>query len=67
MTGGDTHAGLFRYLMARCDGGLDRTIRVVATRVPGKGIWIAEWSAHDAGNCAGKSDTTTPRDILNAI
>jgi hypothetical protein len=49
---GDTHEGLFRYLMARCDGGVDRTIQSVSSRVPGKEIWITEWSAHDAGSYA---------------
>ena len=52
LPGGSTHEGLFRYLMARCDGGVDRTIGSVAARVPGKEIWITEWSAHGAGNWA---------------
>ena len=50
--GGDTHEGLFRYLMARCDGGVDRTIQSVSSRAPNKEIWITEWSANGAGNYA---------------
>ena len=40
LPGGDTHDGLFRYLMARCNGGVDRTIKSVSARVLGKEIWI---------------------------
>lgn len=58
---GDTSEGLFRYLMARCDGGVDRAISSVTSRVPGKGIWITEWSAHGAGNWARRgADPVTP-------
>lgn len=61
LPGGGTHEGLFRHLMARCDGGVDRTIRSVAARVPGKEIWITEWSAHGAGNWARSgADPVTP-------
>ncbi len=61
LPGGGTHEGLFRYLMARCDGGVDRTIGSVATRVPRKEIWITEWSAHGAGNWATSgADPVTP-------
>lgn len=61
LSGGGTHEGLFRYLMARCDTGVDRTIRSVATRVAGKEIWITEWSAHGAGNYARRGpDPVTP-------
>jgi hypothetical protein len=52
LPGGDTHAGLFRYLMARADGGVDRTIESVSSRVPGKEIWVTEWGANGAGNWA---------------
>jgi hypothetical protein len=52
LPGGGSHEGLFRYLMARCDGGVDRTIGSVTARVPGKEIWITEWSAHGAGSWA---------------
>ena len=61
LPGGGTHAGLFRYLMARCDGGVDRTINSVAARVPGKELWITEWSAHGAGDWARSgADPITP-------
>jgi len=52
LPGGDSHEGLFRYLMARCDGGVDRAIQSVSSRVPGKEVWITEWSAHGAGDYA---------------
>ena len=52
LPGGDTHAGLFRYLMARGDGGVDRTIAGIGSRVPGKEIWVTEWGANGAGNWA---------------
>ena len=52
LPGGDTHAGLFRYLMARGDGGVDRTIAGISSRVPGKEIWVTEWGANGAGNWA---------------
>jgi hypothetical protein len=58
---GNTHAALFRYLMARGDGGVDRTVRSVGARVPGKEIWITEWSAHGAGSYARRGpDPVTP-------
>jgi hypothetical protein len=62
LAGGDTHQGLFRYLMARCDGGVERTIKSVSSRMPGKEIWITEWSAHDAGSYArrGPAPVTPP-------
>lgn len=62
LPGGDTHAGLFRYLMARGDGGVDRTIDSVSSRVPDKEIWITEWGANGAGNWArhGAEPVTPP-------
>lgn len=59
LPGADTPDGLFRYLMARCDAGVDRTIRDVASRVPGKEIWITEWAPHGPGSWA-KRDRVTP-------
>jgi hypothetical protein len=58
LPGGDTHEGLFRYLMAHCDGGVDRTIRSVSARVPGKEIWITEWNAHSAGSYESRGEET---------
>lgn len=65
--GGQTHEGLFRYLMAQCDGGVDRTIGSIVARVPGKELWVTEWSAHDAGSWARRGgDPVTPAMITQA-
>ena len=67
LPGGDTHEGLFPYLMARCDGGIDRTIGGISSRVPGKEIWITEWAAHGAGNWANRGpDPVTPPMLTQA-
>lgn len=62
LPGGDTHDGLFHNLMARCDGGVDRAITSISSRVPGKELWITEWGAHGAGNWAtqGAAPVTPP-------
>jgi hypothetical protein len=67
LPGGDTHAGLFRYLMARCDGGVDRTIGGVSLQVPGKEIWITEWGAHGAENWSSRGpEPVTPPMVTQA-
>lgn len=68
LPGGDARAGLFRYLMARCDGGVDRAIDSLASRVPGKEIWITEWSPHGAGNWSrqGAEPVTPPMFLQTA-
>lgn len=42
--GGDSPEGLFRLLMERADAGVDHVLNDVARRVPGKELWITEWS-----------------------
>lgn len=42
--GGGTPEGLFRLLMQRGDAGVDQVLDDVARRVPGKELWITEWS-----------------------
>ena len=49
LPGGDTHEGLFRYLMARCDGGVDRALGSLISRMPGKDVWVTEWNGQDSG------------------
>lgn len=49
LPGGETHEGLFHYMMARCDAGTDRVIAQLARRLPGKEIWITEWSPRGGG------------------
>jgi hypothetical protein len=44
LPGGNTPAGLFSLLMSRADGGVDWVLNDTARRVPGKEIWITEWS-----------------------
>ncbi len=46
--------------MARCDGGVGRTIRGISLRVPGKEIWITEWSTFGAGNCSNRVHSMLP-------
>jgi len=64
--GGNTADGLFRYLMSRCDAGVDRTIRDIASRVPGKEIWITEWAPH-GGNSWATGNPVTPAMTAQAV
>ena len=53
---------LFELLMGRADQGVDRVLDDIARRVPGKEIWITEWSPHggDWGKKDPKEQKVTP-------
>jgi len=60
LSGADTHAGMFRYLMAQADAGVDRVIADLARRLPGKEIWVTEWHPGGGSPEARTYQLTTP-------
>lgn len=43
-----SYAEIFRSMMARCDGGVDRVIENTERLLPGKEIWVTEWNTRGA-------------------
>jgi hypothetical protein len=60
LPGADTHNGMFRYMMARADAGIDRVVADLAKRLPGKEIWVTEWSPGGGAPTPSTYRLTTP-------
>jgi len=58
-----------RVLMARVDDGTDQILREIGRRVPGKEIWVTEWSPRGASPAviSNQADPTTPAMMLQLV
>ncbi len=64
----DTHQGMFRYIMARADAGIDRVVADLAKRLPGKEIWVTEWSPRGGGaSTPNLYHSTTPPMVAQGV
>jgi hypothetical protein len=58
-----------RVLMARVDEGTDRILEDIERRVPGKEIWVTEWSPRGAqpADISNRADPSTPAMMLQLM
>ncbi len=67
LPGADTNEGMFRYMMARLDAGIDRVVADLARRLPGKEIWVTEWSPGGGAPTAATYRLTTPPMVAQGV